>query len=263
MEGTKEKEMDELKRKGMFATMMFLCGCLLTAGTAMTEAKALNEKQSETVSIQDTLCTAIREWNETFRQQHENDAAEILSIVNGGIKGEADRLYVRDSLVVLLCIKGGSSGLGSLCVRCNETIMYEEKMKENSGERFRLLRFDEEQLLQQEGENELIITVSDRDGHQEKKVIRYILDRQPPLLKDTKLELKAADTASSSLAVNDACTFLIQMEDRFAQPDRVEVYTETEEGVKSAITVVKADEKGGGAPGAAGRLLRLCLHVPL
>ena len=124
--------MDELKRKGMFATMMFLCGCLLTAGTAMTEAKALNEKQSETVSIQDTLCTAIREWNETFRQQHENDAAEILSIVNGGIKGEADRLYVRDSLVVLLCIKGGPSGLGSLCVRCNETIMYEEKMKENS-----------------------------------------------------------------------------------------------------------------------------------
>ncbi len=117
-------------------------------------------------------------------------------------------------------------------------------MKENSGERFRLLRFDEEQLLQQEGENELIITVSDRDGHQEKKVIRYILDRQPPLLKDTKLELKAADTASSSLAVIDACTFLIQMEDRFAQPDRVEVYTETEEGVKSAITVVKADEKG-------------------
>lgn len=236
--------MNELKQKGMFATMMFLCGCLLTAGTAMTEAKALNEKQSKTVSIQDTLCTAIREWNETFRQQHENDAAEILSIVNGGIKGEADRLYVRDSLVVLLCIKGGPSGLGSLCVRCNETIMYEEKMKENSGERFRLLRFDEEQLLQQEGENELIITVSDRDGHQEKKVIRYILDRQPPLLKDTKLELKAADTASSSLAVNDACTFLIQMEDRFAQPDRVEVYTETEEGVKSAITVVKADEKG-------------------
>ena len=63
MEGTKEKEMNELKRKGMFATMMFLCGCLLTAGTAMTEAKALNEKQSKTVSIQDTLCTAIREWN--------------------------------------------------------------------------------------------------------------------------------------------------------------------------------------------------------
>lgn len=236
--------MDELKGKGMFATMMFLCGCLLTAGTAITEAKALIEKQSETVSIQDTLCTAIREWNEEIKQQHTNGAAVILSIVNGGIKGEEDRLYVRDAFEVLLCIGGGTSGLGSLCVRCNETIMYEEKMKENSGERFRLLRFDEEQLLQQEGENELVITVSDHGGHQEKKVIRYTLDRQPPLLKDTKLELKAADTASSSLVVNDACTFLIQMEDRFAQPDRVDVYTETEKGVKSAITVLKADEKG-------------------
>lgn len=36
--------MDELKRKGMFATMMFLCGCLLTAGTAMTEAKGVERK---------------------------------------------------------------------------------------------------------------------------------------------------------------------------------------------------------------------------
>lgn len=64
-------------------------------------------------------------------------------------------------------------------------------MKENSGERFRLLRFDEEQLLQQEGENELIITVSDRDGHQEKKVIRYILDRQPPAAEGCKTGIES------------------------------------------------------------------------
>lgn len=233
-----------MKEKGMFPMILFLCGCLLTAGTAMTKAKTLSEKQRETVSIQDTICSVIRGWDEEIKQQNENDPAVILSFVNGGIEGEEEMLYVRDAFEVSLCIGGGTGELESLCVRCNETIMYQEKIKENSGERFRLLRFDEEQLLQQEGENELVITVSNREGHQEKKVIRYILDRQPPLLKKTKLESKAADTASSSLAVNDARTFLIQMEDRYAQPDRVEVYTETEKGVKSAVTVVKADEKG-------------------